>query len=1186
MAPRKPVTRWLIAAAVLLFFLVVMVVLDRTMTLDDVSRWVLRIGFVVLGLVAAGAIVWYLRPQDEPVLDPGDDILLTIGSARARLPRRSFANRAVVLLVGPEGSAKTTLVTRSGGDPELLAGDPPARAYDVPASTKTANLWVMQQSVVVELTASLLTQSARWVKVVRALRAPRVAAAVGQGEAASRAAIVCVPCDLFYAGNNGQQLATLGVALRQRLAEAARELGLAIPVYVVFTKADRVPHFESWIGTFTKDELRAPLGATLPFDPATTTANYAERLSSRLEVAMRQIVDSLASRRVDLLGRDTVLERRYGSYELPRELRKLAPTVSTFLIELCRPTQLGSSPLLRGFYFVGARPVVITDVAQAAAVRPAAAPAASDATAIFRQAMIPNASPVAAGPATSRKVPEWVFLDAFLRDVVLADTGAASVAGGGVRVQTARRVMLGTAIAASLLLLLGATTSWLGNRALTNRLADASRNVASLPIVASEPGTIAFPSVEALRRLEVLRAQLDTVRGYVKDGPPLRLRFGLWQGRALIDAARPVWSEGFRRQLFATSRGAIVDSLKALPDVPSASNDYGVTYGWLKGYLITTSAPERSTSEFLAPVLLTSWQRGQETDADVTALARRQFEFYASELPTYNPFPAPANNAIVTQGREFLARFTGGEQIYRNMLDTANKAVPAVKIPQAPGILTATPQVAGAFSTKGAAFMTDAFRNSDRYFQGETWVVGDATASKGVDRDAVIAAIRAKYAEDYTRAWRGVIASAVVARPSSVKDAAGKLEVIGGNQSPILQVLRTVALNTAIDSTMRATFQPVHAVTPPEVVDKFVSEKNQPYQDGLLGLMGALNRVANLPLPVANDTAATQAIVQAAQLAGGDVTNARVAEKRVAQGFTLTPIAAPLAVAVERLLLEPINGAEAVLRAAGAMRVPTKRVVVAPPVSAPAPAPAPASGGGGGGGAQVSLVSLLNERGRSICSQMRPMLAKFPFAPEAAAEASIAELSALLAPGTGELWAFHEDRLKPFLEEKDGKWVAKPAGGIELSATFVSFFARAAQVSKAFYAAGGDTPSLRWMASGVTSETTPVIMLRHGANEAIWNSRTPRNEIVWPAAGGRDAKLEATFGKEKPAVVASASGEWALFRLLSQAGKVDDSGRAEWAAKGKGAVPVVVTFDAPGGQPWLKRGWLGGQLNCVAQVTQ
>ena len=74
------------------------------------------------------------------------------------------------------------------------------------------------------------------------------------------------------------------------------------------------------------------------------------------------------------------------------------------------------------------------------------------------------------------------------------------------------------------------------------------------------------------------------------------MRFGLWQGPALIEAARPVWYEGFRRQLFADAFAAIVDSLKALPPAPGTSNDYVTTYSWLKGYLITTADAERSTS--------------------------------------------------------------------------------------------------------------------------------------------------------------------------------------------------------------------------------------------------------------------------------------------------------------------------------------------------------------------------------------------------------------------------------------------------------------------------------------------------------------------------------------------------------------------------------------------------------------
>jgi len=1181
MAPRSSYARWLFAALALLLFLVVLLVLERVVDLEPAARWGLRIGLILLGLIAAGAIVWFLRPEgDEPPPDTGDDVLLAIGSARARLPRKNLTGRPLVLVVGPEGSARTSLVAHSGGDPELLAGQAPAQTTDAPSPTTTANVWAMQQSVVVELTSRLLTDATRWGKVLRSLRAPRAAAAVGQGTAAPRAVVVCVPCDLFY-GGNAQQLTTLGALLRQRLAEASRELGLALPVYVVFTKLDRVPHFEAWISPFTRDELRAPLGATLPFDPGTDTGNHADRLGPRLDAAFQQLVNAIAARRVDLLGRDPSLDRRYGAYELPRELRKLLAPVKGFLIELCRPTQLGSSPQLRGFYFTGARAVIVSSAQAPASAPAAAAPTSADATSIFRP---PTAAAVAAASsaqAGTRKVPEWVFLERLLRDVVLADGGAASVAGGGIRVQQSRRILLGAAIAASVLLLAGATTSWLGNRALAARVGQAARDVASLPVVRSAPGVLALPSAEALRSLEALRAQLDTVGDYVQDGPPLRLRFGLWQGAAVIDAARPVWFDGFRRQLHADAFAALVDSLKALPRTPGPANDYGTTYGWLKGYLLTTVEPERSTAEVLAPILLTSWQRGVDTDADVTALARRQFEYYAEVLPTDNPFPTAADASLVARAREFLSGYTGGEQIYVNMLAEANAEIPAVAIPQAPGLITVRPSVPGAFSAQGAAFMDDAFRNSDRFFQGETWVVGEATASRAVDRDPIIAAIRARYLEDYAREWRQVVQTATVTRPTTVADAADKFDLLAGAQSPILQVLRTVAVNTDADSAIRAVFQPVHEVTPPSVVDKFVSEKNQPYMDGLLGLQAALLQVRNMP-PVV-DTASALAMAQAAQTAGGDVTRARVAARRVAQGFTLTPTAAPVASAVEQFLTAPITGVEAVLRTAGTTRAPAPRPVAAAP--APAPAPAAAPGGGGGGGDAARIAAVLNERGRALCSTMGPVLAKFPFNPDARDEASIAEVTALFAPGTGAIAAFQQERLAPFLEKQGAAYTAKPVDGVALSASFLTFFNRATQVSAALFPDNATTLRLRWMARGITSDATPQLLLRHGASDARFDARTPRNEIVWPSESGREARLEATFKRNRPVTVASATGEWALFRLVAQATRFDGTGRVEWAATGRDAVPVVVEFDQPNGIPLLKRGWLGG-MTCVPQVTQ
>ena len=176
------------------------------------------------------------------------------------MQRGAFAAKPIVLVLGAQGSCKTTVVMRSGTDPELLAGDAPPAKGEAPKPTSSANVWLVRDAVLAEPGADVLADAGRWRRFVRAMRGPRFAAAFGRGTAAPRAAVVCVSCDHFYSGGAGQHLEGLGRLTRERLAEAARELGVALPVYVLFTKADRIPHFEDWAAPFTSEEIHAPLG--------------------------------------------------------------------------------------------------------------------------------------------------------------------------------------------------------------------------------------------------------------------------------------------------------------------------------------------------------------------------------------------------------------------------------------------------------------------------------------------------------------------------------------------------------------------------------------------------------------------------------------------------------------------------------------------------------------------------------------------------------------------------------------------------------------------------------------------------------------------------------------------------------------------------------------------------------------
>src|SRR5690606_19757252 len=125
--------------------------------------------------------------------------------------------------------------------------------------------------------------------------------------------------------------------LRARLAEASERLGIRLPVYVLFTRADRLPYFDDFVRSLSRDEANEVLGATLPVTPRPAPGAYAEQANARLQHAFRGIIHTLALKRLDVRPRELQEDVRAGAYEFPRELRKASDLAIQFLVELTRP---------------------------------------------------------------------------------------------------------------------------------------------------------------------------------------------------------------------------------------------------------------------------------------------------------------------------------------------------------------------------------------------------------------------------------------------------------------------------------------------------------------------------------------------------------------------------------------------------------------------------------------------------------------------------------------------------------------------------------------------------------------------------------------------------------------------------------------------------------------------------------
>ncbi len=1144
---RLPVT-----AAVALVYLVFTWLLGGWLELRGAELWILRLGLWLLGIGAALLVLWFLRrlegggaSAEEPGSDGDPELDTTIAAARTRLTasraagRTTFGRLPLVLIVGPEGSAKTSCIVQSGLEPTLLAGEV-FRADDI-GPTPGVNLWYAQSSLIVEAGGALAKDPARWARLVRHITPNRLAAAVTGRGLARRAVIVCMSCEEFLKSGSAHAIPAAARELRALVTRLAEACGIQLPVYVLFTKTDRIPGFAEFVRHLTREEAQQGLGATLRWPGRTPVGLYADREFQRVSDAFHRLFGSLAVSRVALLPREADAEGQAGVYEFPRELRKLAPLATQFLVDLCRPSQLQVSPVLRGFYFTGVRPVIVRDAASPMAVAgPAPGAGRMLATEVFDPRQLQAAPASAPSPAGSRKVPQWVFLSGLFRDLVLRDRAVHAVARGSVHVHLWRRALVALAAGVSIVWLLGLFTSYFNNRRLATRTLEAARGLGEVVATESE-----LPARQTLARLDALRQDLERLADYERKGPPLRLRWGLYQGATLYRQLRRGYLDRLEAVLLGPARASLARALGSVPDSSREAADYERAYNLLKAYLMTTTQSCKIEGGFLAPVLLESWLDRRQVDSMRLELARRQLDFYAHKLCVGYACGSDADARLVDRTRAFLATLTGPERVYRVILSEASGRHPGVRLarafPASAAVLANPYEVPGAFTPGGRASMRDALRNVDRFFQAEDCVVG-GRAGVPLDRRRLGEQLWAMYQADYVRHWRQFLERAALVPFGGVRDAAAKLAVLAGNQSPLLQLLALTAQNTNVDSqTVGAAFQPVRLVTPPAVTDRYVSESNQPYMNALSALQATVAQAAT-----ATPDAAQGLMVQTLDAA-------RAAKGAVAQlslGSRVDGQAAAVDAAVRRLLEDPI--------------IRVERLLGNLPVAA------------------------LNQQGAAFCSTFQPVKGKYPFTPSAAVAASLPEVGAVFQPGQGALSRFYSEALQSVLVRQGSQYAPAPGASPRPSAAFVGFFNRAAAVSDALWPAGATEPRFDFSLRPLPSDSVPVITFTmDGQTGRFSRTSVAARRFSWIGSGAREVRLSAqVLGQEE--TLLSYDGTWALFKLLQ---------RASWRSAGTSyilmwTVPLqsrVVRLEAElnlgGAPPFLRSDYFAG-MSCVSRVVQ
>jgi len=1106
--------------------------------------WVFIGVMSLLGIIGAGIYFWLRSKQParpgENSGDPEIDALCKDVDGKLAVSKTSqgakINNLPLVFVIGENGSVKTTTIVNSGLEPELVTGQVYQGSDIVP--TRLANFFLARQTIFMDAAGGFMNDGTRWQRFVRRLAPGHLKSVVGAKSQAPRAAVVTFDGETFFRQGGNEAATVIARKINERLVEISAQLGIRVPVYVLFTRMDRMQFFLDFVRNIGSEEALQIFGATLPLVPVDAGGIYSEDQTRILTEHYNLLTHSLCDKRLLLLPRENDPAKLPGAYEFAREFTKLRRPLVQFLVDLCKPSQLRTSPFLRGFYFSGVRPVVVDDSAGLQAARQqhqsSLEGASAGATKIFK--LGPGGSMGGQGGPSftpqigaTRKVPQWTFLGRLFNDVILADHEAQVASSSSTKTSMLQRILLGVAALLSLFALIGFTISYFGNRTLENDALDNARGIASVNITDAN----ALPDKASLEKLEALRQTLQTLDGYKVEGAPYKLRMGLYSGNEMYPHVKEIWCQKFNQTLLGPTHSGIQRMLKNLPNSPQPTDDYGTYFGALRTYLTVTVYPDKSTRDITAAALFNAWSANRDV-ADRSQLARAQFDFYADYLRNSGGCPLAFDADAATRGRRFLAQFSGVDSIYQSMLAAANKAVKPVNynrdIKGSETIIVNNKDVAGAFTKDGFATMSGYIKNPDPFFGGDKWVLcGETSNSKdtartscdtgagSIDRSNLAKNLTDRYVADYIRSWRGYMRNSTFVKYKDLEDATAKLDQIVSNDTPLMALFWLATRNVSVDNEkIRNAFQPImEVVPPPATVQKYIyAEKNGVYVDSLAKLQKALaDAVPNLK----TDPNAANKPIDAA----GD---SHMQVKAVARSFNPDPEGQVDKMSFN-ILEDPIVQVDRFLRGMGKDE--------------------------------------LNAKGAGFCNQkFAGLRGKFPFTPAAKVDATLDDVVKVFRPADGAIWAFLEADLKKYMKKEGGKWVGVNADNIQVNPAYIAFVNQAQRFSDMVFPSGTQQPRMAYTLTPLKSDVVTGSQLNIDGQSQTFGASGGGKQFFWPGTTQQGVTGNVKLVGGTAFSVEQQPGLWGIYRFIYAADHVIPTGGGqsiEWIVRqGKAATPMII----------------------------
>ena len=1003
-----------------------------------------------------------------------DEAVTTLRRRKGR-KRTSLYELPWYIVIGPPGAGKTTMLVNSGLEFPLAEtfGRQPVQGV---GGTRNCDWWFTDQAVLLDTAGRYTTQDSDREADARGWRSFLGLLSKVRKRRPINGVIIAISVLDLLTLSDAERLEHVR-AVRNRLAELSRELGISFPVYVLVTKCDLVAGFAEFFDDLDQVGRAQVWGVTFPFD-ASSSDNAAARLGSEFD----RLLERLDGRTLERVAQERDLRRRTRVFAFPQQVTALKPRIVEFVQAIFGSAPADRPVWLRGVYLTSAtQEGTPIDRLMASLARTFGVPAA--------------ASPPPAGQGKA------YFIERLLEEVVFAEAG---LAGVNRRAELLRQGFQLGAYALVVIgvvgLLLAMTWSYRANVDYLARVAQVAEPLAALPRAAEDDLMARLPRLERLRAIVEVAAQPE-------PAPPWRMRWGLYQGRGMQEAAR----DAYLRELNAALGPPVAQMLERRLVAEAGSPE--ALYETLKSYLMLAE-PRRLDPGLVARALVPEWHRAY---AQNPALAEALTVHTVAWLERPDRVqPIAVNAELVERARISLAQASVPVLVYSRMKSESGSTQSGeIRLDSELGLGAEQVLMRRSGLSLGeplpALYTRAAFDAFDRTgklelvgrFLEDAWVLGERappmtqTASLGYE-------VQQLYERDYIQAWRALLEDVRLRPVGSLDETRDRLTILSSPSSPLKSLVVLVDRHT-------------NFAKPAPGIDG----AGGGLADRAEGALGALPGMA--PAGPRPGSAVTAAFAEFHKLLDGPAGAAPI--DQLLQGLARLP---------ERLS----PGVGAAEGAAALAQAERQLAMVA------AQLPGPLSSAVSELGAQATASAATAARGElggiyrtEVVNACRELIGRrYPFSRTSNEDVALGDFGTVF--GRGGLYdAFFQEHLAALVDTSRSPWrwrdQARAVGG---GAVDLGQFQLVERIRQAFFPAGAGGPGFAFTLTPDYLDAQSLrFTLEVDGQQLDYRHGPPRSVAMsWPAAAAGQASFvfEAADGR-RPNL--GHRGPWAWFRMLDEA---------------------------------------------------